>query len=722
MVEQSPVEEAMQEGGITTEQPVKRKPTEATYKVVGDSRIPVSASAGKLWKSRKQQARHKRDCSRVEDAWAESLKYYKNDQLDHRTMGSPDAAGNDARRIRRSFSETENIVFSSINAQVPMFYARSPECKVTTKNRGEHHEAIAKVAERLVNAIVTTAAPPGVNLKPKARRGVVNALIMNRAYLDVGWTFKHQSSEQAFEDIQQLSDKLAKAKSPQEIMEIEGQLMALENATDFLQPAGPFVRVRDARDVLIDPAAQCDDLSDANWIMYCEDLPTTFLQARYGIRKPDGSYVSVYKPTSVLTATPIDVDSVNLFDDENQNGKAYGYDNEEAFRNAQITKVWFVWDRITRRVLMFADNKWDWPIWVWDDPYNYDTFFSLCPLSFLIDPEGGEGKGEVTYYLDQQDAINEINSETRRARQQLMRKPVYNSRFARREDVDRWLAGDDSKAMPIELPEGIGLQDVFLTPSVPSLNAPQLFDVASKVEAVNRITGTHDVQRGAQFKTNTTNQAISTYMQISETRADEKTDLVEDWMGLVCWKILQVSLQYMEAETVQMLLGPEVASVWQNMDARQIRSDLSLNILGGSMNKPNSRSHQARAIELGQVLGQFASVAPGALLVMLKTFERAFDDFVITTEDWQMIRQSMEQSMMNHQGGDPDGQQQQGDGGASTDPSAIDPSTLLAMAAEFFDNLDPPHKQAIGTAIAQGAPLAETVETVLSSEQQGQPQ
>jgi hypothetical protein len=43
---------------------------------------------------------------------------------------------------------------------------------------------------------------------------------------------------------------------------------------------------------------------------------------------------------------------------------------------------------------------------------------------------------------------------------------------------------------------------------------------------------------------------------------------------------------------------------------------------------------------------------------------------------------------------------------------------MLALAAEFFDSLDPQQKQAIGMSLAQGAPLAETVTTVLEGPQQ----
>ena len=91
-----------------------------------------------------------------------------------------------------------------------------------------------------------------------------------------------------------------------------------------------------------------------------------------------------------------------------------------------MTKVWYVWDKVTRRLEMYADNDWKWPIWVWDDPYGLQGFFPLTPMWFHENPVAMYAKGEVSYYLDQQDQINEINDEKRRALLWARRNIFYN--------------------------------------------------------------------------------------------------------------------------------------------------------------------------------------------------------------------------------------------------------------------------------------------------------
>ena len=91
-----------------------------------------------------------------------------------------------------------------------------------------------------------------------------------------------------------------------------------------------------------------------------------------------------------------------------------------------MTKVVYVWDKVTRRVELYNCNDWCYPLWVWDDPYSLDQFFTVVPMEFHTDPITMYAKGEVTYYLDQQDDINVINNEWAKVRKFAAGKVVYD--------------------------------------------------------------------------------------------------------------------------------------------------------------------------------------------------------------------------------------------------------------------------------------------------------
>jgi hypothetical protein len=64
--------------------------------------------------------------------------------------------------------------------------------------------------------------------------------------------------------------------------------------------------------------------------------------------------------------------------------------------------------------------------------------------------------------------------------------------------------------------------------------------------------------------------------------------------------------------------------------------------VAGSMEKPNSAFKKKEALEVGQVLGQFAQAAPGAVLrVLLRLYSQAFTDVIIKPEDWAALDQEI---------------------------------------------------------------------------------
>jgi hypothetical protein len=349
-----------------------RKRKDPIYKVVGDSKIPVSKATGKVWKSRVAQVL--KHTEKVRESWSEAVRYYENDQSSHRSgteHGSGNRLGN--QKLNNNITETENVVFANVTTMVPALYARNPECEFTSNV--ESKRGLATTLERLVNVLGGRKAAPGINLKPKAKRAVVTTLLTNRSWIKIGWTPKQESSEQALTDLTKLAKELEKAKDSKKIVEIEGQIMALEETVSILQPSGPFAKFKLPQQILVDPNAKEIDLTDANWAIEEDMIPTEFILARYAKRTPNTTeFKSIYKPTHVMKATLagddgiIDHENFSVFsDDKDETAKSFGFNDQESFDKAKMTKVYIIWDKVTRRVLMYNSMDWTWPIWVWDD-------------------------------------------------------------------------------------------------------------------------------------------------------------------------------------------------------------------------------------------------------------------------------------------------------------------------------------------------------------------
>lgn len=703
--------------------PAQPETIQPIFKKYEDTKIPVPKSYGPMWKSRMKAAAAA--ARKFANGHEEAIRYYNNVQTNHRrSIDGKSGNTTNARRLNETHTETENIVFATVNAVTPAIYAKNPTAEITPDfsetpanddAAASDLRAFARCCEKLINGLANKNHAPGFAMKIKAKQATIHAQLTNEAWVEYGYTIKEQSREGAMEQVAAVLTALDTAKDENEIRAREGELLALYEQLDTLQPEGPFVRFRRARDVLVDPDAECPMYSDAQWMMYPHMFSTDYLNAVYRKADANGVMRSIYEPTHVVdagesSATDEMINNFKLFDTSDTKAQSYGYDDNDSFKKACRTKVWIVWDKTTRRMLMFHDKDWSWPIWVWDDPYGLPNFFPLEKLSFIIPAEGARAMSEVSYYLDQQDAINECNDEMRRIRLWARRNIFYNTNVISPNEFEKVMKGNDGTGNGVALPPGDKLSDHIFSFVPPSINYAQLFDVQSKIAAIDRITGTSVIMRNEQFKTNTTNEAIGAYTSANQTRLDDKIDSVEDWIGRTYYGILFLCVRFMRKEQVATVVGDRIAAAWRNMEPREFVAKFPMRIEGGSTQKPTSSAKKKEATGMAQVLGQFANTTPAVFEIALKALEKAFDEIVITEEDWKYIRETAMQQMNR---------------GMSTGPGTGvggPPSQNAMDVLAVIDQLPDQAKQAFATAIARGASAGEALKQIMDAlQQQGRP-
>ena len=166
---------------------------EPMYRMMAEEKIPVSKKLGPLWKSRKQAAYSKIKTNGELKRWDEAYQYYRNDHHSENDPLHKDETDRDTgTRLTTRGKETENIVFANTSSLVPAVYAKNPTVEITADN--EEFDEFVKTGEKLVNALFRMKTAPGVNLKPKARRAVINTVLTNEAWMEVGYINKEQTS------------------------------------------------------------------------------------------------------------------------------------------------------------------------------------------------------------------------------------------------------------------------------------------------------------------------------------------------------------------------------------------------------------------------------------------------------------------------------------------------------------------------------------------------
>lgn len=668
--------------GSTTTSPAAPEPPDSktkSYQVNEETKVFVSRNMGKVWQGRVDAALKKRESCDLDKAWEQAVRYYENDQISHRSAGADGRApGNGlADRIDSNFSETENVVYANITSLIPMLYSRNPSVEISSYNTDL--QAGIECYKRLISGLFMQKEAPGVNLKKKAQRAVLSAILTNVGYIEVGWTQKQDVVAKALDDYNDIQAKLAEAKDEKEILELEGKLLALEENVSFNEEPGPFIRYRLGKDIIVDPLSVEEDLSDANWLAVREFELTSKLKAQFFHENSDKA---LYEPKYVLATDQStgDLSSVvnnfKLFQSDDDHRRA-GFGSEQAYDQAKLTETWTIWDKTTKRVYKYNAKNWTYPLWVWDDPLQLSGFFPFARLQFHQSIFGGETKGEVSYYLDQQDGINLWNSIRHQVVSWAVGKLAYNKNKVTEDQAKALLTSPNFHVLGVDVTEGEKIGEMITSLDHPAAKILSQFSKDDMYRAIDKISAVSDVMRGGEFKTNTTNDAVGAYQQAQSTRFGGLIDEIEDFLGQVGWLLLQLCLKNMDIQTVSNIVGKDCAAGWKNLDNDSIKM-LSLQVVGGSTQKPTSDAKKQEALEMAQILGQFASVNPLSSVIALKILSKAFNDLVITPTEWKLLLQFVTQAMMPQAPtGDgavagEDGEEYSGDAATSTsDPSDV---------------------------------------------------
>lgn len=616
------------------------------YRVYADSRVAIGRGVGPAWKRKIDAAIAAYE--HVLLMWDETLRYYNNDQ------------GKTATTPRGNFTRgdgTENIVFSNLNVMLPACYSKDPDITCTTTD--ETDKPFCDALQALINTLFRRR--DKLNAKPKIKKSTGLGLLTNFGVLKLDFIQKDDSREMALAEMERVTQELAVAKTQEEVDDLYGQLEALESQIEMAKDSGADMTNVLPRNLIVDPYAEQQDGLDGSWMAERVFLPTNYLIAKFTQKDPESDVdddkavrTLVYKPTHRASFVPSEgqrEDGMNIVMNAiGGDAAAHTTDERMAYINMYYTECFFVWDKSTRRIMLFHRDDWAWPIWVWDDFLKTSRFFPYFITGFSMSTGGTVMVGETAYYLDQQDDVNDINRQMARIRRAVFDFWYYNSDVTNVDEVEEFIDGirtgrGNRHTLGIRAGEK-KISEMIEAVAPPSVQFEKLFDKAPIIESVNRLTNTSDALRGVQFKTNTNTSAVDTYQESMRLSVGAKVDVVEDVVADIAMSLAEMCIQHYTTEEVAGLIGPKLASGWKQMDIATFHSNYSLRVVAGSMEKPNSVFKKKEAVQIAQALGQFAQAAPGATLeIMLRTFEQAFTDVVIKPEDWDRLRAEVQSHM-----------------------------------------------------------------------------
>jgi len=610
------------------------------YQMYPDSVIPVTKAFGSLWRNKLDAALSSNEL--IYESWEQCFAYYNNHQ--NKVSGS-------SKGVFSRGDITENVVYSNVNVMLPAVYGRDPDIAVNTTDKED--EEFANCSHSLLNALLK--GKNLLNCKPKVKKAVGVALMTNYGVLKLEYIRKEDSVDAMRAELQQVTKEISEAKNQKQLENAYGKLAAMEAASEVFEPSGPKMSNVMARNLVIDPIAEMPDGTDASWMFERCFIQTSFLKYKFTRKDQDENcWYYIFKPTHKAVFTTgsgagIKDDAYGLVV-ESLSGETTMQENEEisGYRGMYYTECWVLWDKSTRRTALFAADDWTYPLWIWDDLTKTTRFFPYFIIGFGLSTGQTTTVGEVSYYLDQQDEINQINRQVARVRNSIFNFFFYNSQKISAQDAEilqkalRRGFVDEQSVIGVKVPEGTKIKDVFEALVPPAINYEALFNKEPTINSINRISNTSDAIRGVQYKTNTNESAVQSYQDAARMSVGAKIEVVEDVLTDFCKALLEQCVQFMTKEEVVGLVGQTIAKGWTNMSRERFNQSFALEIVPGTSEKPNSVFKKKEAVQVAQAIGQFASAAPmTSMKVALRVLEQAFTEVVVKPEDWDLMEQEM---------------------------------------------------------------------------------
>lgn len=533
----------------------------------------------------------------------------------------------------------ENIVRNNVRKIMRSTYMQNPHMEFTDVTV----DKLAESLEYIVQFLMNKKSYPGLNLKARARRWILHGQLTNFGVVRLDYQGHEGSREEAVQNLAALEEKLAKAKSRDEIEELYAQLEILHETLPLAENKGMKIVNVLPHKLIIDPNATMSDLTDAQWVMEEFDADRKYIKQKFYFKDEDGEWKMRSQPnrTTTLVAGEHPEDIKESIIDTVMNDRT---EEQREIRDKNKVRCVYFYDKLLRRIHLFNTEDWKYPLWSWDDDLGLSRFFRHFILSFGETIDGIIQPGEVSYYVGQVNQVNQINRKAKQVRDTIFNTIVYNSKTVDIKEVQKLV---NHLRNPRQVRAfGIGNdseQDVnkLLTAlAPPAYQFKDVFDSSQLRTQIDRAANISDVESGGQFRTNTTNEAIGTYAQIRQESAEVLIGIVEEAMEDLGWAITEILVSKYSKEEVIEMVGQTKGAAFQPMSVPEFNRSYRMEIAAGSIEKPNSVNKRQEAMQIAQALGQVANAAPGtALTLLLRMFKEAFTGFLVKDEDWAMLTQ-----------------------------------------------------------------------------------
>ena len=528
-------------------------------------------------------------------AWSRTLDRYANRHLGKTLAGN---ITDDHVKV--------NMLFSNVKTKLPGLIFQNPDL-VAIPGSSEQTRNQKLLTEAMMRYYIRE-----LNIKKEAKRATLDGLLKGYGCLKLGYSIRtwqdtvpvDRSGAEADTPKAESKKGMLKRFFPNRPKQRPEELMKMETdvSTEPVKVAseGPMVFRVAPENILTHPDAKFPADKGCRWLIH--QSTHSMLELQYDDRFPMSKREKL-KPSQYI--------------DQKHLAAAYGKEVDPTKiddPDMQFVTLFEIWDRISRRKIVLADNNWELGALLADDwPYEGMEGF---PFEFLLFHEILD---EFKALSEEDPIINQLEElEAIRTYQMRHIRHVSNRVFIRtanfKEGVDERLKNaqdgevletdaDDARAQIAVVPDAGISRDVYQADSIAK-------------EDINNVSAVTEFDRGRVGGAQTATEA-AIIEGANRQRSDDAKGVVDDWIMGTLTKMFQILQQWLPTDLAVKIAGPSLGSDWQNIEPEDIAGEWAFTMVPGSTAVPNREILRSQALRLLEMLAGAELVDQRELILMV---------------------------------------------------------------------------------------------------------
>lgn len=596
-----------------------------------ENAIPVSDRLGEIFAERWQQVLT--FYKPFHDDWQKAIEVYRD-------TGTYEDYAN-------SHVAKENYVRWTVQSLLDNTYKQNPTAAFSSSN--DDNQPTCEALSSVVTTLVNRATGLGVNLRPFMQKVILMGYFSNFGVLKLDYTEPQGSYEDVMLLYAKAQETVQKAKDLEELKTARALLARLYDELQLKKQTGPKLKLVSSFNFFVDPECQLDDLSDAKYTIELEYIPEMVLKTQYmSYEEETGRWFLKYNPEVQYVSSIISNADTEAAQKDALIRSIMPDETSEARKVLVTDRVPCLWihDKTTRRIYLYIKDRWDTPIWVFEDNMKLSQFYPYFVLSYSPAVRGILRYSEVSYLIGMQEEANSTNKQWAFLRSVAFTTFVYNASVIDKQEVDK-LFKEALEGKHAYTGIGMKLRDnetdltkAFHPLVLPIAQAQPLLDNSRYVDAISRASRVSPAIRGEQFRTNTNSTAVEAYQTQSLAMLNSYIDPIEEMAARIMYSLAELIVSKIDKKNLQGLVSTKTLDNLPTMTTEEFNHTFALEVEAGSIEKPNSENRKKEAANIIQMLGQFGTAAPKTVLgIVVRMIGSIFSKQLVTQKDLENLEQ-----------------------------------------------------------------------------------